>query len=156
QTQADRAIEGVLAHPDVVAVAATLEVDRSNQIDLVEVVGGAGLWAGVLLARQQRGEADPRRGQAIAFENPLDGAFGGEWMDTEGQQFGEDSRSPGQAIASGRRGVGLEPAADGEDSPLQLGRDALGEMVVSAGPVVESFGTSLQIATPPLVEPGLG
>jgi hypothetical protein len=38
--------------------------------------------------------------------------------------------------------VGLE-AADGEDSPLQFGRDAWGEMVVSAGAVVESFGASV-------------
>src|SRR5262249_14261077 len=40
QTQADRTVEGVLAHPDVVAVAATLEVDWSDQIDLVKLVGG--------------------------------------------------------------------------------------------------------------------
>src|SRR5262249_52296550 len=47
------------------------------------------------------------------------------------------------SVAGGRRGVGLEPAADGEDGPLQLGRDALGEMVVGPGPVVEAFGPGL-------------
>src|SRR4029077_13403290 len=35
QAQADGAVEGVLAYPDVVAVAAALEVDRSDGIDLV-------------------------------------------------------------------------------------------------------------------------
>src|SRR5262249_36303560 len=53
QTQADGAIEGVLADPDVVAVAAPLEVDRPRQIDLVQFVGGPGLRSGILLARQQ-------------------------------------------------------------------------------------------------------
>ena len=76
QAQADGAVEGVLAHPDVVAVAAALEVDRPDQIDLVEFVGGPGLRAGVLLAGQQRGEADPRRGQAVALQDALDGALG--------------------------------------------------------------------------------
>src|SRR5262249_13169796 len=56
QAQTDSPIEDVLAHPDVVAVAAPLEVDGPDEIDLVEFVGGPGLRAGVLLARQQWGE----------------------------------------------------------------------------------------------------
>src|SRR2546421_326780 len=42
QAQADGAVEGVLADPDVVPMAAALEVDRPDQIDLVEFVGGPG------------------------------------------------------------------------------------------------------------------
>jgi hypothetical protein len=53
------------------AVAAALEVDGPDQIDLVQLVGGPGLRAGVLLARQQRGEADARRGQAVALQDAL-------------------------------------------------------------------------------------
>jgi hypothetical protein len=52
--------------------------------------------------------------------------------------------------------MGLEPAADGEDGPLQLGRDALGDVVVGPGQVVQARGASLQVAAPPLVEPELG
>ena len=74
QAQADGPIEGILAHPDVVAVAAAFEVDRPDQIDFVKFVGCSGLRAGVLLTWQQRGEPDPRRGQAVALEHALDGA----------------------------------------------------------------------------------
>ena len=104
----------------------------------------------------ERGEADPRRGQAVALQDALDGPFTGERADAQGLQFGEDGSGPGQAVAGGRRGVGLEPAADGEDGPLQFGRDALGDMVVGPGQVVEALGASLQVAAPPLVEPDLG
>src|SRR5262245_8630942 len=51
--------------------------------------------------------------------------------------------------------MGLEPAADREDGALQLGRDALSDMVVGPRQVIEALGTGLQIAAPPLVEPGL-
>src|SRR5215469_844766 len=51
--------------------------------------------------------------------------------------------------------MGLEPAADGAESPLPLGRDALGDVVIGSRPVVEALGTGLQIAVPPLAEPGL-
>jgi len=45
--------------------------------------------------------------------------------------------------------MGLEPAADGENGPLQFGRDALGDMVVGSRQVVEARGSGLQIAVPP-------
>ena len=51
--------------------------------------------------------------------------------------------------------MGLEAPAEGEDGPLQFGRDALGA-VIGPGQVVEAFGAALQIAAPPLVEPGPG
>ena len=62
---------------------------------------------------------------------------------------------PHQAVTRGRRGMGLEPAADGEDGPLQLGRDAL-STVIGPGQVVEPLGTGLEVAAPPLVEPNPG
>src|SRR5262249_55362964 len=104
QPQADSAVEGILACPDVVAVTAALEVDRPYQIDLVELVGGSGLRARPLLAWQQRSEADPWRGQAVAFQDALDGALAGERADVQGLEFGEKGRGPGQAVAGGRRG----------------------------------------------------
>src|SRR5438034_5408434 len=45
-----------------------LEVDGPHQIDLVQSVGGPGLWPGPLLAWQQRGEADPWCGQPVALQ----------------------------------------------------------------------------------------
>src|SRR3954452_2676646 len=156
QAQADGAVEGVLAHPDVVAVAAALEVDRPHEIDLVEFVGDPGLWTGVLLAWQQRSQADAGRGQAVALQDAIDGPSTGERADAQGLQFGEDGSGPGQAVAGRRVGVGLEPASDGEDGPLQLGGDALGDMVVGPRQVVEALGPGLQVAAPPLVEPDLG
>src|SRR5262249_21787934 len=156
QAQADGAVEGVLADPDVVAVAAPLEVDRPHQVDLVQLVGGPGLRPRVLLARQQRGQADPRRGYAVAPQDALDEPRAGERADAQGLQCGADGRGPGQAVAGGRRGMGLEPAADGEDGPLQFGRDALGDVVVGPRQVVEPLGPGLQRAAPPLVEPALG
>src|SRR5512135_334951 len=155
QPQADGAVEGILAHPDVVAVAAPPEVDRPDEVDLVELVGGPGLRAGVLLARQERGQADPGRGHAVALQDALDGPRAGERTGPQGLQLGTDGRGPDQAVARRRRGVGLEPAADREDGPLQFGRDALGDMVVGSRPVVEALGAGLQIAVPPLAEPGL-
>src|SRR5262245_7571245 len=156
QTQADSAVEDVLAYPDVVAVAAALEVDRSDQIDLLEFVGGPCLGAGPQLTGQQRGEANPWRGQAIALQDALDGAFGRERVDAESLEFSEDGRGPDQAVAGGRRSVGLEPTADGEDGPFQFRWDALGEVVVGPGAIIEPVRTGLQVATPPLVEPGFG
>ena len=40
--------------------------------------------------------------------------------------------------------------------PLQLSRDALGDVVVGPGPVVEALGAVGQVAAPSLVEPDLG
>src|SRR5262249_42318976 len=51
QAQADGAVEGVLADPDVGAVAAAQEVARPDQIDLLQLVGGPGLGSGVVLPR---------------------------------------------------------------------------------------------------------
>src|SRR5262249_23680365 len=67
-------------------------------------------------------------------------------------QLGADGMGPDQAVACGRRGLGLKPPADREDGPLQLGRDALGA-VMGPGQVVEAFGAAVEIAAPPLVEP---
>src|SRR6266702_3599945 len=121
QTQADGTVESVLADPDVVAVTAALEVDRPDQIDLVELGGGSGLRARPLLTWQQGSHADSRGSQAVAFQDALDGALAGEWADAQGLQFGEDGSGAGQAVASGWRGVSLQPTADGEDGPLQFG-----------------------------------
>jgi hypothetical protein len=133
-------------------VAAPLEVDRPHQIDHVQLVGGPGLRSGVLLAGQQRGQTDPRRGQPVAPQDALDVPFAGERAGAQGLQLSADGRGSGQAVAGGRRGMGLEPAADREDGPLQFGRDALGDVVVGPGQVVEAVGAGLQIAAPPLVE----
>src|SRR5262249_23188879 len=156
QAPADGAVEGVLAHPDGVAVAAALEVDRSHQIDLMQFVGGPGLRTRVLLTWQQRGQADPGRGQAVALQDALDGAFAGKRSEAEALQLGEDGTGSDQAGAGGRRGVGLEPATDREDGPLPLGRDAQGAVVVGPRPIGEALGAGLQIAMPPLAEPDLG
>src|SRR5512135_557629 len=156
QAQADSPVEGVLAHPDVVTVAAALEVDWPDEVDLVELVGGSGLRARVLLAWQKRGETDPRRGQAVALEHALDGARVGKRADVEGLEFGQDGRGSAEAVAGRRRGVGLQPAADREDSSLQFGRDALGDVVGGVGQVVQALGARLEVAAPPFVEPEPG
>src|SRR4051794_26560567 len=103
----------------------------------MQVVGGPGVRSGVLLAWQERGEADPWRGQAVALQDAFDGPRAGKRTGPRGLQFGADGRGPDQAVARRRRGVGLEPATDGEDGPLQFGWDALGNMVVGSRPVVE-------------------
>ncbi len=82
--------------------------------------------------------------------------FAGERPDAQGLEFGKDGRGPKQAVAGRRRGVGLKPAADGEDGPFQFGRETLGDVVVGPCQVVEALGASLQVAVPPLVEPDLG
>src|SRR5512135_1313184 len=156
QTQADGAVEGVLAHPDGVAVALPREVDRPSEIHLMELVGGPGLRAGVFFTRQQWGKADPRRGQAVALQDTLDGASAGQRADVQGLEFGEDGVGPDQAVAGSWRGMRLKPPTDGEDGALQFGRDALGDLVVGPGEVVEALGTGLEIAAPPLVGPELG
>src|SRR5262249_42084019 len=96
------------------------------------------------------------RGQAVAFQNALDGAFAGKRSDAEALQLGEDGASPGEAVAPGQRGVGLKPAADREDGPVQFGRDAQGDVGVGPRPVVETLGACFQVAVPPLAEPDLG
>jgi hypothetical protein len=121
----------------------------------VQFVGGPGLRAGVVLPWQQRGQADAGRGEVVALQDALDGALAGKRSDAEALQLGEDGTGPDQAVAGGRRGVGLEPPADGEDGPFQLGRDALGDMAVGPGQVEQALGSVLQVAAPPLVEPSL-
>ena len=37
----------------------------------------------------------------------------GQRVDVQGLQFGEDGRGPDQAVAGGRRGMGLKPTAAG-------------------------------------------
>src|SRR5260370_38825145 len=74
----------------------------------------------------------------------------------QGLEFGEDGIGPDAAVPAGRRGMGLESLADGEDGALQFGRNALGDVVGGPGEVVEPLGTRLQVAALPLVEPELG
>jgi len=136
-------------------VARTLQVDRPDPIDLVELVGGPGLRARVFLAWQERGEADPGKGQAVALQDALDGPLAEERVDARGLQLGADGRGADQAVARRRRGMGLEPAADGEDGPLQLGPDAPGRVAARPRRVVEALGAGLPIAVPSLVEPRL-
>src|SRR5262245_63264728 len=62
---------------------------------------------------------------------------------------------PDQAVPGRRRGMGLKPATDGEDGPLQLGGDALG-MMVGPGQIVKAFGAGLPVAPPPFGEPEVG
>src|SRR5262249_2038517 len=64
QSQADGAVEGVLADPDVVAVAAALGGDWPDEIDLVQFVGGPGLPARPPLGGGGGGGAGRRRGGA--------------------------------------------------------------------------------------------
>jgi hypothetical protein len=45
--------------------------------------------------------------------------------------------------SGGRRGMGLEPAADEEDGPLQFGWDPLRVLVAGPRPVVEALGSGL-------------
>jgi hypothetical protein len=65
QAQADGAVEDILVHPDVVAVAAALEVDRPYQVDLVELAararGPGNSWRGSSGARRTRGAVKPLR-----------------------------------------------------------------------------------------------
>jgi hypothetical protein len=153
--QAEGAIEGVPADPDGIAVAAALEGDRPDPIDLVEWVRGPSLRAGILRAWPRWGQPDLGPSPAVALPDPLEGAGRGERPDAQSLQFGADGRGPDHAGARGRRGLGLEPAADGEEGALPLGREALGEMVVGPRQVVETLGSDLQRAAPPLVEPSL-
>jgi hypothetical protein len=64
-------------HQNGVAVAAVLEVDSRHHVDPLELVRGPRLGAGVLPAEQQRREADPGRGQAIALQDALEGLLEG-------------------------------------------------------------------------------
>jgi hypothetical protein len=73
----------------------------------------------------------------------------------EALKFRQDGRGPNQAVARCRRGVGLKPAANGEDGPLPLGRDVRHDMACPRE-IVQSLGTELEVPTPPFVEPDIG
>jgi hypothetical protein len=128
RAEAEGAIEGVLAQPDGVAVAATLEVDRSHQVHLIEWLEARACAPGYSW-RGSSGATDPGRGQTVALQDARDGRPAGERTDVQGLQLGTDGLGPYQTVASGRRGMGLEPAADGEDGPLQFGWDPLRVLV---------------------------
>src|SRR5262249_49080716 len=89
-------------------------------------------------------------------QDTLDSALAGERVDVQRLQFGEDGSGLGEAVAGSRRGVSLQPTADGEHGPLQLGRDALGDVMVGPGQVVKPFRPDLQVTAPPLAEPAVG
>ena len=67
----------------------------------------------------------------------------GERPDVHGLQLGMDGRGPDQTVAGGRRGMGLEPAADGEAGPLQFGWDPLRVLVAGPRPVEDALGSGL-------------
>src|ERR1700677_4494386 len=103
------------------------------------VVGGSGLRAGILQAVQQRGQPEPGRSQAIALRDTLDGPHAGERTVAQGLRLGIDDRGADQTVASGRRGMDLEPPADGEDGLLQFGSDPLKVLVAGSYPAVEAL-----------------
>ena len=156
QAQANGAVEGVLAHPDVVALPPPLQVDRAHQIDFVQLVGPLRLGRGVDLTGERLGQAHAGRGDAVALEHALDGAQAGEGAQVEGLELGEDRTGPDQAVARPRAGVALEASPDGQDGALQLGRDACRHVAVGSGQVEQAVGAEPEVAAPPLVEPGLG
>ena len=110
----------------------------------MELIGRPGLSGRVLLAGQQRGEADRGRGQAVALRHALDGSRAGERTDAQGLYFGADGRGPHQRVASGRRDMGLEPAANGEDGPFRFGRGLWALVAGPPRPVGEALGFGLQ------------
>src|SRR5262249_30601588 len=73
-----------------------------------------------------------------------------------GLQLGADGGGPPQAVAGGRRGVRLRPSAEGDDGPLPLEREALGDLMVGQRHVVQAREARLQVAATPLAEPELG
>jgi hypothetical protein len=142
QAEADGAIEGVLAHPDGVVVAATIEIDRSPQVHLMDwlearACGSGYSWQVSSGARRTRGAVKPLRCRARSM-----GAARRERTDAQGLQLGTDGRGPDQTIAGSRRGMGRKPA-DGEDGPLQFGWDPLRLLVAGLRPVVEALGSGL-------------
>jgi hypothetical protein len=92
----------------------------------------------------------------MALQHALDRARVEQRVEVEGLEFGQDGRGPDQAVARRQRRVRLEAPADGQDGPLHLRREALGDGVVGPGPVVKPRRACLQVAAPPLVEPDLG
>jgi hypothetical protein len=79
----------------------------------------------------------------FALQDALDGPPARERTDAQGPQLGTDARGPDQTVAGGRRGMGLEPAADGDDGPLQFAWDPLRVLVAGSRPVVEALGSGL-------------
>jgi hypothetical protein len=75
QAEADGAIEGVLAYPEGVAVAATLEVDRSHQVHLMEWLEARACepgnsWRGSSGTRRARGAVKPSRCRTHSMVRP--------------------------------------------------------------------------------------
>ena len=92
-----------------------LEVDRPDEIDFVELVGGPGLQAGILLTRQQRGEADPGAVKPLRCRTRSMVRRPGSGRTFRAFEFGEDGVGPDQAVPGARRGMCLKPPTDGED-----------------------------------------
>jgi hypothetical protein len=51
--------------------------------------------------------------------------------------------APIKSVVGGRRGMGMESAADGEDGTLQFGWDPSRALVAGPRPVVEALGSGL-------------
>ena len=67
----------------------------------------------------------------------------GSGQAARGLQRGMAGPGHEQTVAGGRRGLGLEPAADGGGGPLQFGWDPLGALVAGPHLGVEGLGSGL-------------
>ena len=57
----------------------------------------------------------------VSLQDALGDAPPGERVDVQSLQFGQNRHDTDERVAGGWRGVGLEPPADGEESPLHFG-----------------------------------
>jgi hypothetical protein len=69
------AIEGVAADEDVAAFALDFQIDRSDQVELMQLVGDLGGRSRVGLRGDETGQPQARHRQPVARQNAFDGPF---------------------------------------------------------------------------------
>jgi hypothetical protein len=142
--------------PKCSSVAVGLEVNRSHQIDLVQIVGLAGLRCRVNLAGTQTWPTETGAGDAVALHHSIDRPQAQLRSDVQGLKFGQNGTGPDQVVAGSGPSLGFEMATNRQNGAFQFGRDACGDLVLAPCQVLESFGAELEETTPPFVQPGFG
>lgn len=152
QFQANRAIENVLAGPQVIAFALAQQVERPNAIDLVHLIGVEGLRCWIGVTGNQWCQPNLRQGDPVPLQHPLDGPRAGHWADMQGVQLGQDGLRADETVARSRMGLRFEALPDGQNRSLQVGRQAM-RMMVETGQFEQSVGPLGPIAPPPALKP---
>src|SRR5574338_229889 len=120
QFQADGTIKHILADKNIVALLLPFQVNRTDQIHLMQLIGVLCLWRRIHVRRQETCQAHSRQGHTVSLQHALDGSGTRDRTKIQGFQFGLNRAGANQGIACLWMISCLQSFANGENGSFHF------------------------------------